>query len=230
MSIFAIADLHLSLNPNTEKPMDVFGNRWYNHAERIEENWRRHIKDKDTVVMPGDISWGLKLDEAKYDLRWIDGLPGKKVIIKGNHDLWWSAITKLNSMYESITFLQNDAYHVEDVWICGSRGWITPGDDDFTSADEKIYKRELMRLKASFDAVPKGEKIIGFLHFPPLSKPQGFSGFMQLFEDYGVKDVYYGHMHGAEAFKNAIQGDFHGVNYRLISADYLNCCPLLIRK
>lgn len=230
MSIFAIADLHLSMAPETEKPMDVFGDRWFNHAERIRENWCKTVDENDTVIVAGDISWGLKLEEARYDLDWVDALPGHKVLLKGNHDLWWAGITKLNNMYDSITFLQNDAMNVDGVWICGSRGWITPDDDDFTEADEKIYNRELLRLKASLDSVPAGEEIVGMLHFPPVSGANHFSGFMQLFEDYGVKRVYYGHLHGEDAFKKALQGDYHGTEYRLISADYLNCCPLLIKE
>ena len=230
MSIFAIGDLHLSMAPETEKPMDVFGDRWFNHAERIRENWCKNVGENDTVIVAGDISWGLKLEEARYDLDWVDKLPGHKVLIKGNHDLWWAGINRLNKMYDSITFLQNDAINIDDVWICGSRGWVTPDDEDFTEADEKIYNRELLRLKASLDLVPAGEETIGILHFPPVSNAKNFSGFMQLFEDYGVKKVYYGHLHGEDAFKKALQGDYHGTEYRLISADYLNCCPLLVKE
>ncbi|MDD4200268.1 MAG: metallophosphoesterase [Eubacteriales bacterium] len=230
MSIFAIADLHLSMAPGTEKPMDVFGNRWFNHVERIRENWCRMVDENDTVIVAGDISWGLKLEEARYDLDWVDKLPGKKVLLKGNHDLWWAGITRLNSMYNSIRFLQNDAIVAEGVWLCGSRGWITPDDDDFKDADEKIYNRELIRLKASLDSVPSGEKILGFLHYPPVSNPGHYSGFMQLFEDYNVGNVYYGHIHGEDAFKKAIQGEYNGTEYRIISADYLNCCPLRIKE
>lgn len=229
MSIFTIADLHLSNFPGSEKPMDIFGDRWFNHQERIKENWCGAVTENDTVVVAGDISWGLKLSEAEYDLRWIDELPGKKVILKGNHDLWWSGITKLNSMYDSITFLQNDAYEAEGAWICGSRGWLTPSDDSFTEADRKIYERELLRLEASLKAAPDGAEKLGFLHFPPVGSPRNYSGFMQMFEDYGVRNVYYGHIHGEEGFRNTIQGVYHGIEYRLVSADYLNCRPLLIR-
>lgn len=230
MSIFAIGDLHLSMAPETEKPMDVFGDRWFNHAERIRENWCKTVGENDTVIVAGDISWGLKLEEARYDLDWVDKLPGHKVLLKGNHDLWWAGITRLNNMYDSITFLQNDAIKIDNVWICGSRGWITPDDEDFTEADEKIYNRELLRLKSSLDLVPAGEEIIGILHFPPVSNAKNFSGFMQLFEDYGVKKVYYGHLHGEDAFKKALQGNYHGTEYRLISADYLNCRLLAVKE
>ena len=138
MSIYAIADLHLSFAPDTDKPMDIFGARWKDHSERIRENWCSIVSEDDTVVVAGDISWGLKLSDAAYDLDWVDALPGHKVMLKGNHDLWWSGITRLNAMYDSMTFLQNDAYCVtmedgSEVWICGSRGWLTPDDDDFTA-------------------------------------------------------------------------------------------------
>ena len=229
MSIFAIGDLHLSNFPGSEKPMDVFGDRWFNHKERIKENWCRTVTEYDTVVVAGDISWGLKLQEAEYDLKWIDVLPGKKIIIKGNHDLWWSGIRKLNSMFDSITFLQNDACEAEGVWICGTRGWLTPADEGFTEADRKIYDRELLRLEASLKAAPPDGEKLGFLHFPPVGNPQKFSGFMQLFEDYGVRNVYYGHIHGEEGFKGAIRGEYHGIGYSLVSADYLNCSLLRIK-
>jgi len=244
MSIFAIADLHLSFAPDSDKPMDVFGHRWDNHTERIRESWCSLVSEDDTVVVAGDISWGMKLPDAVYDLDWVDALPGHKVMLKGNHDLWWSGINRLNNMYDSITFLQNDAFCVHldderDIWICGSRGWLTPDDDDFTDGDEKIYKREILRLRASLDFAVNSAKaadpvkedieIIGFLHFPPVSKPDRFSGFMQAFEDYGVKEVYYGHIHGEDGFRSAVQGEYYGTTYRLISADYLNCSLLKIR-
>ena len=239
MSIYAIADLHLSLAPGTEKPMDIFGDRLFNHTERIKENWCRTIKDEDTVVVAGDISWALKMEEAVVDLDWIDSLPGQKVILKGNHDLWWNGITKMNRMYDTITFLQHDSFCPENeksseggrIWICGSRGWITPDDDGFTETDEKIYNRELLRLESSLNSagMEEGDEILGFLHYPPVSDARRFSGFMQMFEDFGVKNVYFGHVHGEDNFHKAIQGNYHGIEYKLISADYLNCCPLLVR-
>lgn len=240
MSIFAIADLHLSFAPDSDKPMDIFGARWHDHPSRIREHWCSNVSEEDTVVVAGDISWGMKLDDARYDLDWVAALPGQKVMLKGNHDLWWSGIQRLNGMYDSITFLQNDAFRVpmedgHDVWICGSRGWITPDDDDYTADDEKIYKREILRLRASLEyaadaaKASEGAELIGFLHYPPVAKPGKFSGFMQTFEDYGVKEVYYGHIHGEEGFRTAVQGEYYGTRYQLISADYLNCGLLKIR-
>lgn len=228
MSIYAISDLHLSLAPGIHKPMDIFGPRWYNHVERVENNWRNSVKAEDTVIVAGDISWALKLNEARHDLDWVDSLPGHKVFFKGNHDLWWAGITKLNKMYETIAFVQNDSYEAEGFAICGTRGWLTPDHDEFTAEDEKIYKRELLRLESSLAAAPAAE-IIGVLHFPPVSKPSSFSAFQQLFEDYGVKRVLYGHIHGEDKFRNTILGNHHGIDYQLISVDYLNCKPLLIQ-
>lgn len=235
MSVYAIADLHLSFCPWVDKPMDIYGAGWYDHAARLKENWCSTINEKDTVVIPGDISWGLKLPEAKYDLDWIDALPGHKVLIKGNHDLWWNGITKLNKMYEGITFLQNDCYYTEGLCICGSRGWLTPDNDDFGDDDEKIYRRELMRLKSSLDkaksaAEDGGAEIIVAMHYPPVSKLNSFSGFQQLFEDYGIKRVIYGHIHGDDGVRKAISGVHHGVDYRLVSLDRLHCRPLCIHS
>ncbi|MDO4545959.1 MAG: metallophosphoesterase [Bacillota bacterium] len=254
MSIYAIADLHLSFTPGKEKPMDIFGPRWHDHAGRLKEHWCREIKEEDTVIVAGDISWALKLEEAKFDLDWVDDLPGHKVFLKGNHDLWWNGITRLNRMYDSITFLQNDCYFAEGIYICGSRGWITPDNEEYVAdEDEKIYKREMLRLEASlqqaeadmkrrsaaqgsgkdWDLSPeKVEKpeILGVLHYPPVSKPAAFSGFQQLFEDHGVKRVIYGHIHGEEGFQNTIMGDYRGIRYQLVSLDYLNCKPLLIKE
>lgn len=249
MSIFAIADLHLSLAPEIDKPMDIYGYRWHDHVARLERHWRELVKEDDTVIVAGDISWALKLEDAKYDLDWVERLPGHKVLYKGNHDLWWNGITKLNKMYDSITFVQNDCFAAEDFVICGTRGWLTPDNDDFKEADEKIYKRELMRMQSSLAAGKKyieemqaeawekgasgdfeAPEIVAVMHFPPVSKTASFSGFQQLFEDYGIKHVIYGHIHGEDGFKNTIRGNHHGVEYDLISLDYLNCKPLLLQR
>ena len=234
MSLFAISDLHLSFSPDVDKPMDNFGSRWVNHASRLKENWEKIIRPCDTVIIPGDISWGLKLDEAMPDLEWVDSLPGRKIMLKGNHDLWWTSIKKLNSSFETISFLQNDCIYAEGVYICGSRGWITPDNDDFTDADDKIYKRELLRLEMSLESARSCQKeqpgeILGIMHFPPVTKVSRFSGFQQIFMDYGVRKVIYGHIHGEDGFRSCIKGDYHGTDYQLVSLDYLNCMPAKIR-
>ena len=246
MSIYAIADLHLSLSPNVDKPMDIYGGRWHEHTERLRINWCSMIKENDTVIIPGDISWALKLEDAKYDLDFLSSLPGYKVLFKGNHDLWWNGIKRLNNMYDNMTFVQNDCFAAEGVYICGSRGWLTPDNDDYGEGDEKIYRRELMRLETSLkkakesmlkqreaknsDGLDYEAEIIGVLHYPPVSRTNSFSAFQQLFEDYGVKRVIYGHIHGDEGFRCAIKGNYYGVDYSLVSRDYLNCKPLLIRN
>lgn len=230
MKIYAIGDLHLALDPRIDKPMDVFGLAWADHDKRIKENWEGKIKEEDLVILPGDISWGLKLEEAMADFEFIHLLPGKKVIFKGNHDLWWTGLKKMNSLFDSIEFVQNNCYMAGDIAICGTRGWTCPGSDGFLEGDEKIYKRELLRLEMSLkDAVAKGAKeIIGFLHYPPTNEKKQPSGFTNLFQEYGVKNVYYGHLHGDDAKRNRDRISFNGVKYKLISLDAIDCDPLLI--
>ena len=230
MSIYAIGDLHLSFSERIEKPMDMFGPEWVNHAERTKANWIQTVSEEDTVILTGDLSWGLRIEETLADLDWIDVLPGKKVLIKGNHDLWWSAINKLNRLYENIIFIQNNYFLVGEFAVCGTRGWICPGDNNFTVHDEKIYKRELLRLRFSLEeAVNAGHtNIIGALHFPPTNDKLQGSGFTDLFTEYGVKKVVYGHLHGKEAYSNGLESILNGVEYRLVSLDKLKCEPLLI--
>ena len=230
MSIYAIGDLHLSLCPGVEKPMDMFGPEWVNHGERLKENWSNTVSEQDTVILAGDSSWGLKLEESFSDLDWIEALPGKKVLIKGNHDLWWTSINKLVKLYEGMHFVQNNFFLADGVAICGTRGWICPGDNDFTSHDEKIYKRELMRLRFSLEEAKKAgiPTIIGALHFPPTNDKMQGSGFTELFTEYGVKKVVYGHLHGKESFSKGLEAVFNGVEYHLVSLDKLKCEPLLI--
>ena len=236
MSIFAIADLHLSFSAN--KPMDIYGGEWVNHTEKVKKNWETMITEEDTVIIPGDTSWALRYEDALIDLRWISELPGKKVLIKGNHDLWWNSIGKLNALYHNMFFLQNSYYEAEGFAICGSRGWICPDDDDFTAQDEKIYKRELGRLKMSLEAATKagyGSKsdenkggILGTLHFPPASDSLRYSGFVELFDEYGAEKVVYGHLHGKDAYGNGLKGIRNKVEYILTSVDYLKCKPYRI--
>lgn len=232
MRIFAIGDLHLSLSEGTQKPMDIFGPEWVNHAERTRKSWMETVREEDLVILAGDHSWALKLEEAREDLEWISSLPGKKVLVKGNHDLWWSSINKLSGQYPDLFFIQNNCYMEGKLAICGTRGWICPGDRDYTAHDDKIYKREIMRLKASLDAaVAAGaEEIIGALHFPPTNDKQQRSGFTECFSQYGVKMVVYGHLHGKDAYTKGIESNLNGTEYRLVSLDRLQCRPLLIRE
>jgi predicted phosphohydrolase len=228
--LFAIGDLHLSFT--SEKPMGVFGSQWDGHYLKIEKNWRAAVSDEDTVFVLGDISWGLKFEEAEADLAWIHGLPGRKVLLKGNHDMWWQSITRLRSLYEDMHFMQHDSLPLGGgVFLCGSRGWITPQEPSFSeTTDRKIYERELIRLRLSLDdAVRRGaERIVCGLHFAPSARPGIGSGFIDIFEEYGVKQVMYGHLHGREAFKKGVKGEHGGVMYTLVSADYVNFAPKLI--
>ncbi len=228
MRIFAIGDLHLSADGT--KPMDIYGGQWIRHAERLEQKWRALVEEEDVVIIVGDISWALKRPEASEDLVWITALPGKKVLIKGNHDLWWTSVSKLNQLDKSMFFLQNSCYMVGETAICGTRGWVCPGDTDFTKQDEKIYNRELGRLRLSLEAARSAgaAEIVGAIHFPPANDKYEDSGFTALFEEYGVAQVVYGHLHGPDAHFRGIQGQRNGVDYRLVSCDYLECCPLLI--
>lgn len=228
MSLFAIADLHLSFSSN--KPMDIYGPAWIRHAERVREAWLDLIKEEDTVIIAGDISWGLKLESAKADLDWIHRLPGKKVLLKGNHDPWWSSVTKLNQLYEGMFFLQNTYYPYEDYAICGSRGWICPGSREFGEHDEKIYKREFSRLQNSFEAAKRDgyQKFIGIMHYPPVNEKKQESGFTEIFDQHAVEKVVYGHLHGER--KGGLQEGMPGKTvYFLVACDALNCTPLKIK-
>lgn len=196
MALYAISDLHLALN--TDKPMDIFGEKWRNHHEKIKENWNNKITEEDTVLIAGDISWSMKSDESKDDLDWIDALPGKKIIIKGNHDYWWGSISKLNKMYENTKFIQNNFFTYKDWAICGSRGWICEGSDKFTQKDKKIFDREQIRLRLSLEEAKKAghEKIICMVHYPPTNEKFEDSAFINIFKEFGVNKVIYGHLHG----------------------------------
>lgn len=230
MKIFAIGDLHLSFDERIEKPMDVFGPRWVNHHQRIRKNWEEMVTDEDVVLIPGDVSWGLRQEEALADFQWIHQLPGQKVITKGNHDLWWTSITKLNRLYDDITFLQNHCFTAGQAAVCGTRGWICPGTEGFDEHDQKIYDRERLRLRFSLEEGQKSGAavLIAALHYPPTNDKMQGSGFTDLLAEFGVKTCVYGHLHGKDAFRNGIQGVLNGVEYRLVSLDYLEAKPLLI--
>ncbi len=228
MALYAIGDLHLSFSSN--KPMDIFGGNWINHTEKLEKAWRQMITEDDTVFLLGDLSWALKLEQAKVDFKWINSLPGHKIIIKGNHDLWWGTCTQMNSLYDRLVFMQNDFLVYNGYAICGTRGWVCPKDKNFTEHDQKIYAREVGRLKLSLELAAKAEhkKIIVGLHFPPTNDRHEDSGFTELCEAYGVEMVIYGHLHGEEQYKNGYQGLRNGVEYKFAACDYLDCVPIKI--
>ena len=224
MALYAISDLHLAFT--TDKPMDIFGAKWLKHDEKIKENWIKKITDEDTVLIAGDISWSMRSDESKVDLDWIDALPGKKIISKGNHDYWWGGISKLNRMYENTKFLQNNFYTYEDYAICGSRGWILEGSDRFTEKDKKIFDREIIRLKLSLDKAKEAgyENIVVMIHYPPMNEKRENSAFNNLFKEYGVKKVIYGHLHGP-SLANVLNGEHEGIEYLMTSCDFLDFDP-----
>jgi len=223
MRIYAIADLHLSLA--SEKPMDVFGEAWRDHTNQIERNWRDVVQKDDLVLIPGDISWAMQLLAALPDLAFIGGLPGNKILLRGNHDYWWSAIGRVRAaLPEGMRALQNDSFVVGGVGVCGSRGWLCPGSSNFTADDEKIYLRELDRLTLSLRSLPEAETKIAMLHYPPFSDKDRSSGFTELLERAGVSIAVYGHLHG-EANRYAFEGERNGVYYHCVAADKLGFMP-----
>lgn len=231
MKIFAISDLHLSFS--SDKPMDVFGSEWENHDLKIKEKWEELIEERDIVIIPGDISWGMKRQDTEADFRWIHELPGTKLFFKGNHDLWWTTPAKLNAMYSDMIFLQNNYYPAGDIAVCGTRGWNLPQSSaQWTDHDEKIYRRELGRLRTSLEAARKDgfEKLIAALHYPPIEMQNRSTGFTEILQEFGVCTVLYGHLHGSVAHRFAFEGVHEGIQYRLVSCDYLKFKPALIAQ
>lgn len=221
MSLFAISDLHLSLG--VDKPMDVFRG-WDNYVQRLEENWQRLVRPEDTVVIAGDISWGLDLSETVEDFRWIDRMPGQKILLKGNHDLWFSTKTKVEKFFDENGFstlhiLFNNAYRYGDYVICGTRGWMND------QTDKKVLNRECGRLRLSLE---EGKKLGGtplvFLHYPPVYGSGDCPEILEVLLSYGVKQVYYGHIHGYSS-GYAINGERVGIDFRLLSCDFLQFAP-----
>ena len=224
MSLFAIGDLHLP--GGDDKPMDVFGEQWEGHFERISRDWRARVRPEDTVLIPGDISWAMQLSHAVPDLRLIGELPGRKVLCKGNHDYWWSSITQVRSaLPEGMQAVQHSAVDLGDSVVCGTRGWIIPTQDTpLSPEDEKLYTRELMRMDMALQAAAKlraDRPLVVMMHFPPLYALERDTEFARLFERCGVHTVVYGHLHGA-GIRAGFNGEHHGVRYRLVSCDSLD--------
>ena len=226
MRVLAIGDLHLSFG--ADKPMDIFGEAWRDHAPRLAAAWRAAVGGDDLVLIPGDISWALHLEEAAPDLAFIGGLPGRKLLLRGNHDYWWSSLTKVRSaLPPSVRALQNDALAVGGVVVGGTRGWSLPGADGAQSeTDARIYRRELVRLELSLSRMGDGRRIV-MLHYPPLDPQRMDTEVTALLERYGVEIAVYAHLHG-RAHRGAFVGMHNGVRYALASADYLDFAPLLL--
>lgn len=240
MALYSISDLHLALG--ADKPMDIFGYRWQNYMERLEKNWRETIGMDDVVIIPGDISWATYLEHALQDLRFIEALPGRKIISKGNHDYWWTTASKLehfkdSNQLDSIRFMHNNSFPFKEALLCGTRGWKCPGEEDFSPEDMKIFKRELIRLELSLKSAgcveagqaghvaDQGRPIVVAMHYPPFGPGGEPSEFVELMKGYGVKLCIYGHLHGY-GHRNAVEGELMGVTFRLVSADYLDFTPV----
>lgn len=228
MSIYAISDLHLSLGVN--KPMDIFEG-WNNYIERLKSDWTEKISANDTIVIAGDISWGMNFEESYEDFKFIDSLPGNKLLIKGNHDYWWSTKNKIenffkNNNFNSLSLVYNSAVLVENYCICGTRGWMCNSDD---KNNKKIYFREMGRLRASLDAAKKlgGEPLV-FLHYPPVYNFEESEEIINILIERKVKKCYYGHIHGSGADKKVKSGNYKGIDFNLISCDYLKFCPKFV--
>ena len=221
MKIYAISDLHISTNTN--KPMDIFGGNWVNYMDKIRTDWQEKVTDEDVVLIGGDISWAMTVEDAKKDIDSLKDLKGKKVLIKGNHDYWWSGIGKVRDILPPDFYaLQNDSIRFDGVVICGSRCWSVPGSPDFNEQDKKLYLREQERLKLSLKSAQKlmqeGDKLVALVHFPPFNVQRESSAFTDIFEQFGVHSVIYGHLHGknVRADKLVIK---NGINYYLTSCD-----------
>ena len=227
MHIYAIGDLHLSGEPPT-KPMEKFGEHWLGHKEKIKYNWLNTVQPEDYVIIAGDISWAMNLPEAEVDLKWIAELPGKKILLRGNHDYWWTSVSKMRKLYPEFIFLQNDSTLVEltqgegvqKVAICGTRGWTLPSSEKFTDEDNKIYLREGVRMELGLQQAAKLEAdvLVLAMHYPPLFAPEETTVFTDLLEKYQVQTCVYGHIHG-ENHVITFEGERNGVNYKLVSCD-----------
>ena len=225
--IYIIGDLHLGFSVN--KPMNIFGNNWDNHYEKIKQNWLDKVNNSDTVIIPGDFSWGIDLIESKLDFEYLNKLPGKKILLKGNHDYWWTTVTKMNNYlkendFKNIYFLYNNSYFIEDKIIVGTKGWTTINPK--LEENYRILKRECSRLELSIkDGINNyGDKeIIAFMHYPPFYKEEinDEINFISILKKYGIKKCFYGHLHG-EAHKEANEGLIEGIYFKLISSDYIN--------
>lgn len=234
MSIYAIGDLHLSLNK--EKPMDIFGGNWKEHEQKIKENWKKTVQENDLVILTGDFSWEMHLKDMYNDFAYLNDLPGKKLLLKGNHDYWWSTLAKMReflqkNQFNNIDFIYNNSYLYEDTIIAGTRGWAL----NDTENSNKMNHREEERLKISLQSGIKNygnKEIICIMHYPPVILEEfnekiekitnyKISNYVQIMKQYNVTKCIYGHLHG-DSHKEAFEGNLDGINFKLVSSDYLN--------
>ena len=221
MKVFAISDLHLSTV--VEKPMDIFGKSWENYFELISADWQSKVTDDDLVLLPGDFSWAMRMEEALPDFQLVANLPGKKLILRGNHDYWWNTLSQVrNAIPDGFYALQNDCMRFGDVLVCGTRGWIVPDGDNMSAEDMKIYLRELERLKLSISAMQKmrmpTDKVIAVMHYPPFNGRYDDSDFTRQFIEANITTVVYGHLHGKDCRANLHMKKF-GIDFYLTSCD-----------
>ena len=226
MAIYTIGDLHLSLG--CEKPMDIFPG-WQGYMEKLEHHWNTLVRPEDTVVLAGDTSWAMKLEDTAADFSFLQRLPGQKLLLKGNHDYWWTTVKKMERFlqengFDSLHILHNTSTLAEGLAVCGTRSWLFDVDEPH---DEKVMNRELGRLRASLEAAPEGAERVAFLHYPPVYPNANAQQVIDLLKEYDVKRCFYGHLHG-NAIRFAVQGTVDGIEYRLISADALAFCPYKI--
>ncbi len=227
MSVYAIGDTHLSLS--VDKPMDIFKG-WDDYAQRLETNWQKLVTPEDTVIINGDVSWAMSLTEAKKDFEFLNSLNGTKIISKGNHDYWWNTVTKMEAFFkenglDTIKILHNNAHRVGNISIAGTRGWFFDAEKENI---DKVMARECARLQRSIDCAKElGGETVVFLHYPPVSTTKDCEPILNVLKQNAIGRCYYGHLHGG-ATKFALNGEKDGVNFRLISADYLEFCPYLI--
>lgn len=227
MALYAIGDLHLCLG--APKPMDVFGGAWVGYMDKLKEGFSV-VKPEDTTVLMGDLSWALDLQDAKADFAWINEIPGRKIILKGNHDYWWSTARKFDGFckengFENFHILHNNYFEYDGVAICGTRGWFFE-EERSGQHDEKVFKRELLRLEASLKAAGEKRKLV-FLHYPPRYKGYTCQEILDLLSQYEVRKCFYGHLHGP-SHKLAMEGLWDGVDFKLVAADYLNFMPMKV--
>ena len=223
MAIYTIGDLHLSFgNP---KPMNIFGENWNDHEEKIKKDWVEKVKAEDTVIHPGDFSWAMYLKDTVKDFEYLNGLPGKKIMLKGNHEYWWTTLSSMTKFlqehnFQNIDFIQNNSIEVEDKIICGTRGWSLLNER--TLNEQRLIDREALRLELSIkSALNKEKEIIVFMHYPPVIKQNINTEFMKVLKKYDIKRCYYAHLH-SKSIDDAVEGLVYGVNFKLVSADALN--------
>lgn len=224
MAIYTIADLHLSFNTN--KPMNIFGTNWEDYEEKIKEDWLKKVTKEDYVILPGDFSWAMYLEETKKDFEFINQLPGKKILLKGNHDYWWTTVTNMRKFlkennFENIDFLHNNSYEIEGKIIVGTRGWILSEEPE----DKRLTKREADRLELSIingiKEYGNEKEIIAFMHYPPITKNYQNTEYIEILKKYNIKKCYYGHLHSS-SIQDAAQGVIDGIEYKLVSSDGVN--------